>query len=76
MEFKQYILPLKRWWWLLVAATMIAAVSSYLARNRSKFLRGKPSVFHGCQITGQLRCQTANLLRLWLRIFFLKEHKQ
>ncbi len=34
MEFKQYILPLKRWWWLLVAATMIAAVSSYLATLR------------------------------------------
>ena len=31
MEFKQYILPLRRWWWLLVAATLIAAVSSYLA---------------------------------------------
>lgn len=34
MEFKQYILPLKRWWWLLVAATVIAAVSSYLATLR------------------------------------------
>jgi succinoglycan biosynthesis transport protein ExoP len=34
MEFKQYILPLKRWWWLLVAATMIAAGSSYLATLR------------------------------------------
>lgn len=34
MEFKQYILPLKRWWWLLVAATLIAAVSSYLATLR------------------------------------------
>ena len=34
MEFKQYILPLKRWWWLLVAATLIAMVSSYLATVR------------------------------------------
>lgn len=34
MEFKQYILPLKRWWWLLVAATLIAGVSSYLATLR------------------------------------------
>jgi succinoglycan biosynthesis transport protein ExoP len=34
MEFKQYVLPLKRWWWLLVAATLIAAVSSYLATLR------------------------------------------
>jgi succinoglycan biosynthesis transport protein ExoP len=34
MEFKQYILPLRRWWWLLVAATLIAVVSSYLATLR------------------------------------------
>lgn len=34
MEFKRYILPLRRWWWLLVAATLIAVVSSYLATLR------------------------------------------
>lgn len=34
MEFKQYILPLRRWWWLLAAATLIAVVSSYLATLR------------------------------------------
>jgi capsular exopolysaccharide synthesis family protein len=34
MEFKQYILPLRRWWWLLLAATLIAVISSYVATLR------------------------------------------
>ena len=31
MEFKRYVLPLRRWWWLLLAATVVAALSSFLA---------------------------------------------
>jgi non-specific protein-tyrosine kinase len=34
MEFKRYVLPLRRWWWLLLAATLIAALSSFLATLR------------------------------------------
>jgi non-specific protein-tyrosine kinase len=34
MEFKRYIIPLRRWWWLLLAATLIAALSSFLATLR------------------------------------------
>lgn len=34
MELKRYLLPLRRWWWLLLGATLIAAVSSFLATLR------------------------------------------
>jgi capsular exopolysaccharide synthesis family protein len=34
MEFKRYYLPLRRWWWLLLGATVIAALSSYVATMR------------------------------------------
>ena len=34
MEFKRYVLPLRRWWWLLLAATVVAALSSFLATLR------------------------------------------
>ncbi len=39
MEFKQYIIPLRKWWWLLLLATIIAAVASYLV------VREQPPVF-------------------------------
>ncbi len=31
MELGKYLLPLRRWWWLLLTATLVAAVSSYIA---------------------------------------------
>lgn len=34
MELKQYLYPLRRWWWLLLIATVLAALSSYLATLR------------------------------------------
>ncbi len=34
MEIKEYIAPLLRWWWLVLAATLVAAVSSYVAAQR------------------------------------------
>ena len=34
MEFKRYVIPLRRWWWLLMAAMLIAALSSFLATLR------------------------------------------
>ncbi len=34
MEFKRYYLPLRRWWWLLLGATLIAALSSFVATLR------------------------------------------
>jgi succinoglycan biosynthesis transport protein ExoP len=36
VELKAYIDPLKRWWWLIVAATLISALSSFIAT------RGEP----------------------------------
>ncbi len=48
MELRQYLMPLYRWWWLLVIATVLAAVTSFLAgreqpatyRSRSALLIG------------------------------------
>jgi polysaccharide biosynthesis transport protein len=34
MEIENYLLPLRRWWWLLVLATVLAALSSFLATVR------------------------------------------
>lgn len=34
MEFKEYILPLRKWWWLIVASTLAATVASFLATQR------------------------------------------
>ncbi len=34
MEFREYIMPLRKWWWLLVAATLLATASSYLATRQ------------------------------------------
>jgi polysaccharide biosynthesis transport protein len=34
MELKRYILPIRRWWWLITAATLVAALSSFLATLR------------------------------------------
>lgn len=31
MELKKYLFPLRKWWWLLVAATLVAAVFSFVA---------------------------------------------
>jgi polysaccharide biosynthesis transport protein len=34
MDLKVYIHPLIRWWWLIAAATLVAAISSFLATSR------------------------------------------
>lgn len=34
MELKRFILPLRRWWWLVTAATLVAALSSFIATLR------------------------------------------
>ena len=43
MELKAYIDPLKRWWWLIVAATLISALSSFIA-TRGELPRYQASV--------------------------------
>jgi non-specific protein-tyrosine kinase len=34
MELRRYLLPLRRWWWLITAATLVAAISSFIATLR------------------------------------------
>jgi len=34
VEFKEYILPLRKWWWLIVAATLVATVSSFIVTRQ------------------------------------------
>ena len=33
MELTAYLLPLRKWWWLILAATLVAAVSSFIATS-------------------------------------------
>ncbi|HJW90467.1 MAG TPA: polysaccharide biosynthesis tyrosine autokinase [Anaerolineales bacterium] len=44
MELKRIIVPLKRWWWLITIATLLAAISSFLATLR------QPSVYQASTI--------------------------
>lgn len=38
MELKQYFTPLLRYWWLLVAASLVAAVSTYVIASRQPLI--------------------------------------
>lgn len=39
MELKDYLAPLQRWWQLIVAATLVAAITSFIA------VRGQPATY-------------------------------
>jgi capsular exopolysaccharide synthesis family protein len=34
MELSAYLAPLRRWWWLLVSATLVAAISTFIATRQ------------------------------------------
>src|SRR3990170_3981068 len=44
MELKRIIVPFLRWWWLITIATLLAAISSFLATLR------QPSVYQASTI--------------------------